>query len=467
MARPAQITLADITLRLQVGGAMTAVALADRLGVDRSTISRGLSRLGDAVLPLGAARRARYALRRNVRGAGDRWPLHRVTSDGRANLWAQLEVLHGGYRVTWTGDVPAWAAQAVDPEGFVEGVPFFLVDQRPQGFLGRREAQRVSESLRLPADPRQWGDDDILIFLQSEGCDVPGDLVVGEGPLRRLLARQVGSAAEELTIVAEGERAERYPALATRVALSGIPGSSAGGEQPKFLAAVRRGEGVVEPVLVKFSPLLESATGRRWADLLVAEAHALAVLAERGLAEPGAHVQEGGGRRFLEVRRYDRVGPHGRRGVVSLEALHGAFEGGAAIDWPSAAAALARAGLVDAAGLAAVQRLHAFGGLIGNVDMHFGNLSFWLDDTLPFRPAPAYDMLPMAWAPSVQGEMIERPFAPPPPLPATLPAWSDAAGWAEDFWARVAVDPAVTSEFAQRARQAGEQVARLRAHFLG
>jgi hypothetical protein len=126
---------------------------------------------------------------------------------------------------------------------------------------------------------------------------------------------------------------------------------------------------------------------------------------------------------------------------------------------------MARAGHVDEAGLGAVRRQHAFGELIGNSDMHFGNLAFWLDDARPFRPTPAYDMLPMAWAPNAQGEVVERAFAPRAPLPGALPAWSEAAGWAEDFWQRVAADAEVSRDFRAHARAAGAVVARLREHF--
>lgn len=444
---------------------MTAQALAERLRVDRSTISRGLTRLGEAVVVLGAARRARYALRRPVRNVGERWPIHRVDADGRVQVWAQLEALYGGYRVTWAGVAPAWAELVLDREGFVDGVPFFLIDLRPQGFLGRREAQRVAEALRLPTDPRMWGDDDTLVFLQAEGDDLPGDLVLGESALRRWLARRLEAGGGAAGIVPEEARAERYPEMAIRVAAGGLPGSSAGGEQPKFLATVRRASGAVEPVLVKFSPALEGASGRRWADLLTAEAHALAVLAEHGLAGGGARVIEAGGRRFLESVRHDRAGERGRRGIVSLEALHGACGGGAVNDWPAAAAALERVGMVDAQAVAAVRRLHAFGELIGNSDMHFGNLSFELDDARPLRPAPAYDMLPMQWAPNAHGEITARAFSPRPPLPAELPEWGEAAGWAGEFWRRVAADTTVSAEFRDIAARAGEHVERMRGLF--
>ena len=468
MARPAQLTVADLTLRFQVGGALSAQALATALDVTQPTISRGLTRLGESVVVLGAARRARYALRRAVRSAGDRWPVYRVDAAGRAGEWARVHALHGGVWVEWAGEAPAWAERALDREGFLDGFPFFLGDLRPQGFLGRRQARRVAEALRLPVDPRSWSDDDTLVFLQAEGDDLPGDLVMGDAPLRRVLARALDATTTEVTdaMVAESARAVRYPELATLVSAGGMAGSSVGGEQPKFLTVVRRDGGAVQPLLVKFSPPMATPVGRRWADLLAAEAQALTVLAEHGLATAGARVLDAGGRRFLEVARHDRVGAQGRRGVVSLEALHGAFEGGgAATDWPAAAEALARGELIDVAGRDVVRRLQSFGELIGNTDMHFGNLAFWLDDALPFRPTPAYDMLPMGWAPSTQGEVVERAFAPRPPLPGVRPAWSEAAGWAMEFWRRVADDATVSAEFAAIARRAGAQVERMRGLF--
>ncbi len=52
----------------------------------------------------------------------------------------------------------------------------------------------------------------------------------------------------------------------------------------------------------------------------------------------------------------------------------------------------------------------AFGRLIGNTDMHYGNLSFFRQDPPAkafFRLAPVYDQLPMLYAP-VAGEIVER-----------------------------------------------------------
>lgn len=463
MPRPPIITLPALTLRLQAQGPQTAAQLATAVGVHRSQVSRTLADTADAVVQIGAARRARYALRRRVRNIGDRWPLFRIDEAGRAQEWARLEAFHGGFRVEWAGAAPAWCSllEVADVDGWVEGFPFFLGDLRPQGFLGRAIARRVTDTLRLPPDPPNWGDDDTLVFLQSEGDDLPGDLVVGDVPLRRTLARQVASPDS----VAEAERSVRYPELAAQSMQAGVPGSSAGGEQPKFLTHVRVAE-ETRAVLVKFSQPLDTPAGRRWADLLVAEAHALDVLVNAGEALAGAQVLDAGGRRFLEVRRFDRAGAHGRRGVVSLAAVHGAFVGsGAANTWVQAAEPFAVAGLLAPEALTSVRRRHAFGELIGNSDMHFGNLAFWLRDEIPLHLAPVYDMLPMLWAPAAGGEIVPRTFAPLPPTPAQAADWSVAAGWAEVFWQRVAADERVSSEFTAIAREAGATVARLRERF--
>jgi hypothetical protein len=50
-------------------------------------------------------------------------------------------------------------------------------------------------------------------------------------------------------------------------------------------------------------------------------------------------------------------------------------------------------------------------------------------------------------------------------MPAELECWRQAAAWADGFWQRVATDARVSSEFTVIAREAGETVRRLRAHF--
>lgn len=464
MPRPRQVEPSAIALRLQSGGPQAAQVLAAALRVDRSSISRALAlpELAPQLVRLGTTRGATYALRRTVRGIGDTFPIRRIDNEGRLRDWVQLTALHGGWRLDWAEpqNAPAWAEQLVGLGGFADGFPFFLGEARPQGYLGRGVGRALSPGLNLPSDPRNWSDDDTLVYLQAEGDDLPGDLVVGDGPLRRVQGRFLNPP----SLLPEADRADRYPALAAASAESGTPGSSVEGEQPKFLVTLADGD-TVAPVLVKFTDVTSTPTGRRWADLIAAEAHAITLLHAHGEAHAIPRLLDAADRRFLETPRYDRVGPRGRRGVVSLRALHDAFGGPDANTWPVAAANLHALGLIDATALGSVRLRHAFGTLIGNTDMHFGNLAFFLGDMLPLRLAPAYDMLPMLWAPT-PGQATPTPtFSPAPPLPGELPIWNEAAGWASDFWQRVAGEARVSAEFAALARAAGAKVGRMREIF--
>jgi hypothetical protein len=343
--------------------------------------------------------------------------------------------------------------------GYSEGFPFFLSDLRPQGYLGRNIGRGLPAALGLANDPREWNDDDTLLYLQAEGIDLPGNVVVGDVPLRQVQTRLVENSSEATP---EAERENRYPLLANRSMAPVVGGSSVEGEQPKFLTSVSDLAPASEtPVMVKFTDALTTPTGRRWADLLVAEGHALGVLHGQGEAHATPRVLDAGGRRFLEIVRYDRAGHHERRGVVSLRALHDALPGADANNWTVRAADLADREFIAPDTLRSIRLRYTFGQLIGNTDMHFGNLAFWLNDELPFRLAPAYDMLPTLWAP-VPGQATPAPeFMPSLPVPAERDIWHIAAGWAAEMWARVFDDPRVSPEFAAIARSAHATLARL------
>jgi hypothetical protein len=442
---------------MQSRGVATAQELAAGLGVDRSSVSRGLGALGGAVCRIGAARSARYALRRTVRNLGSRWSLHRIDDRGHAHELGVLHALHGGFLWATREATPMWLRHGYT-EGIFPGLPFFLSDMRPQGFLGRATARAVGLTLGVPVDPRDWQDDDILAYLLNHGSDTPGDLVVGDAMLTAVLAAQQRPSR---TPIAADARGEAYAALATEAMQGGTTGSSAGGEQPKFTATVREPDGSPRAVLVKFSPPMDTPSGRRWADLLVAEWHALRLLAERGHAAAPAELLDGGGRRFLEVMRYDRAGATGRRGVLTLQAVEAGLLDGSAADWPSVAAAMESAGMLATAEARALGQRWCFGQLIGNTDMHLANASVWFDDSEPFAVAPAYDMLPMVFAPGAQGEIVPREFVFTPPLPRLRPDWNVARPWALEFWQRVESDALISEPFRQLAANAGAAVARL------
>ena len=265
MARPTKITREKLAPLIRARGPVSATELAAVLRVNRTTIVRVLADFGDELVTMGATRSTRYALRRPVGNAGNRWPIYAVDESGRARLRAELEALHERHwRILWVGTPPAWADRFANREGLWEGFPFFLSDARPQGFLGRAIAMQISRSLPVPDEPRRWSDDDTLGYLQAASEDLPGSHVVGDDCLRRALARSVFP--ESANLIDVDERATRYPEMA-RLAASALPGTSAGGEQPKFLTTLRNGPANFHPVLVKFSPPMDQAAGQRWAEV--------------------------------------------------------------------------------------------------------------------------------------------------------------------------------------------------------
>lgn len=249
-----------------------------------------------------------------------------------------------------------------------------------------------------------------------------------------------------------------YAQLAVRAVAQGGGGSSIAGEFPKF-AAVRALAGAsTPPVLVKFSGAGGSAAERRWGDLLVCE-H-LALEHARGIAGVDAarsRILAHGGRTFIEVERFDRVGDHGRTSLCGLDAMVPTFLGSRATDWPALIAQLQGLGLVGATDVAAIERLWWFGRLIANTDMHLGNLSFHTTRRT-FRLAPAYDMLPMAYAPLAGGEVPPRDFVPMLPLPAQRAAWLAACGVAITFWTTAAADTRIGSAFRAICRSNAERL---------
>jgi hypothetical protein len=453
-------TLARIALLFQSRGLLTVRELQADLQLGQSRVSRLLMALGSRVIQIGKGQRSRYALRRDVRQLGNNWPIYRIGRDGHVEPWARLQSLHGGFLVEWLHAEPAWLEPA-HPDGYFSGLPFFLEELRPQGFLGRLTARALAESGAYLLDPREWSQDDVLTFLLTKGDDLPGDLVVGERMLERAQRRQL---AATQPVLVQAERNEAYPKMAERAAKGEAPASSAGGEQPKFLAHVN-GPAGIRSVLVKFTAPISTPGAERWADLLLGEWHALETLRAENIPAAAAEIIDAGSRRFLEVERFDRVGPHGRRGVISMLSIEAALLEPSASDWIGAAAGLEAIHLMNKDAAAQLRRLALFGELIGNSDMHLGNMACWFGDQVPFNLAPVYDMLPMQFAPSGQGELVTRTLNPRPPLPESLADWTRACHLALSFWERVRSDPRVSRDFAKLASESHDTLSRLRDRF--
>lgn len=428
---------------LATRGLLSSVELQRATGKTQSTVSRALAALAPAVQAVGRARATRYALLRDIMGHAARQPVFVTDAVGLATQWGELLFMEGE-RLHLKG-------ANVDISTLRE-LPWFLDPLRSQGFLGRLRGSTMGFA---DGNPDHWTLEQQLYVLLAFEHDGPGAFTLGE--LRGEILPEA-----PFDVAA---RADHYDRLARDVASTLPAGSSAGGEQPKFLAHLETPQGC-ERLIVKFSPPRGTPFGERWHDLLHAEALALGLLQARGIATAVTRVVESPQRTYLESVRFDRIGLNGKRHVVPLSAVHRAFIGGTPRHWAASADALAAQGKLSGEDARTVRVLRAFGRLIGNNDMHTGNLSFFLDDPMAlasprFVLAPAYDMLPMGFKPGeFRDEMGYTPLA----LPDAEVGASDVARLARDlamaFWSQLALHPKVSEALRQTASAQAEMLSR-------
>jgi hypothetical protein len=434
-------------LRVLRLGPTSARDVCQRLGISQPVFSRAVQRAPE-VLVVGRARATRYAARRSVVGVSQPIPVYSVRPAGQAprHLVDLHPVAPDGFYVEEMG--------AAGASGFVDDLPWFLANLRPDGYLGRLTA-RAHRDLGLPTDILRWSADHVLQYATRHGWNLPGALIAGEEAFRRFV--ELAGAPPDR--VEASVRPEVYPVWAADVLAVGPAGSSAAGEQPKLLATVDHGSRLT-PVLVKFSPPLDDAKAVRTADLLVAEHVAHEVLAQRGHPAARSTVLHAGRRVFLEVERFDRDGPEHRRGVVPLGPVDGALVGSDLGRWSTTTAALLARGLLTEADHREVRWREVFGDLIANSDMHPNNLSLWLDDLTIAGVAPSYDMLPMRYSVRNQ-EIVPVDFAPRVPDPSDADVARSAWSGAVAFWEAVADHEDVSPAFRAIARQNAGKVAAL------
>lgn len=438
---PDEASLLAALRRAPLSGA-DALIRATGIG-SQASFSRLVTRAGDRVVAVGRARARRYAAARDVRGLGFRLPLYRIDATGGMDRIATLRpYAPGGIFVDDPVRLPRWMKGARG-NGTFDGLPVFLVDPRPQGFLGRTYAGRHGAELRIPTHPDEWTDDDALVALARAGEDVVGGLVVGEDAANRVHARW----AEEAEGIAPGERPRAFAERANQAIGGIVPGPSAGGEQPKFGAIVEE-RGASRHVLVKFSPAEYSAPARRWCDLLVCEHLAAECLRANGVASVESEIVEGGSRVFLQTTRFDRVGARGRRAVVSLAAMNGEYVGmsPSTRKWSDTVERLESDRWVDRATVSQVRLVETFGRFIANTETHFANLAFVPRDDGRLDLAPVYDMLPMGYSPEA-GELPRHDYAVPLPDPGHGSVWLAAGRLAAGYWQAVARDERISQAF--------------------
>ena len=215
--------------------------------------------------------------------------------------------------------------------------------------------------------------------------------------------------------------------------------------------ALRTLHGAPTHVLVKFSGSDPSEGTQRWSDLLICEHLAAETIATvPGLSAAQTSILQAGSRTFLQAVRFDRHGIRGRSALCSWAALNYGWFGLAGRPWPEGGARLFQRELIDRDTLQSVTRLWHFGQLIGNNDMHDGNLSFQpriSNSRIELSVAPVYDMLPMLYAPQRGVELAPVTFAPRLPLPAEREAWQQVAAAADRFWSQAAEDARISAPF--------------------
>lgn len=426
-------------------GVVSATDISRKLGVSQPTVSR-LIREDRTIVRVAGGRSTRYGMLRDPGLGKSQWPLYHIDTEGQVTEVGLLHALCGGHQgLWWLEGADHWPIlkHREFKSGIFEDLPWFLLDKRPQGYLGRQFAHWAARTKGYPENPARWNSDQILWSLLEHGSDLSGAFILGDYGLK-----QFHELSSHLYPSDKNKRAEEYALYVQQLQQGEVIGTSAGGEQPKFVATRKEAtRGKILQVIVKFSPQTDLPAGQRWSDLLIAEQQATNLLGKITGKPQKTTLLHSGKRVFLESLRFDRTGLRGRKAIVSLEALDGAFLGMNGSSWTDTASELLKQQLIRQEDADIIAFYWHFGNLIGNTDMHYGNLSFYLNPDAPLEVCPPYDMLPMFYAPSNNGEILSRQFHPKLPLPRERTIWLKAAEAAITFWQELSSNPLLSKEF--------------------
>lgn len=439
-----EVLQGDIITYLRRNGVATLQSLCDKFSISQPSASRILSSLKADVLVMGRARETKYAALRRVDHTSE-FPIYEILNDGSSRQLGILYAVYpqGFYFLSQSAD----ATTSLYPD-----IPYFLNDIRPTGFLGRLIPMR-NQDLDLPKDIQFWNADHCLKYLSNRGWNNVGNLIVGE----KAFQWYVENSRNPQYAVESKLRKLQYPAFATEILAMGDPGSSAGGEQPKFTTLLLPEN---QHVLVKFSPIMNTDLSQRIADLLVCECIALQVLRQHGQHAADADILRYDHRTFLEVKRFDRIGRFSRLGMISLGSLDAEFSGVAG-SWSQIATDLSRRNVIPENLLMKIRFLELFGELIANNDMHPYNLSFFTSGQRVTDLAPAYDMTCMLFMPR-NYQIIPVEFKPPLPLVSDRGLWKNVFFAAMEFWELASTDDRISPSFRVIANECKAKIADLK-----
>ncbi len=421
---------------LENKGAVSSLDIQTGLGFNQPKISRLIKQAGTRIIRIGHARTAKYAISRPVLGHKGSIPVYTVDEKGQPQHLFNLHGLGGGQCYVETEENTPWL-NANAGNGVFEGLPYFVDDLRPQGFLGRKAATHYAKRFGFPETLDYWSESQIGTYLLKDGHNLPGNLILGDIALQAFQRDIPGTITDRET---------SYPNRASSILNNWQEGSSTGGEHQKFIAHTHdKGH-----VIVKFSPAGNTIEAQRWQDLLICEYHALNTMRQAKKNAAKTERYKFDGRIFLESQRFDRTTETGRVSMISLSAIDNEFIGSGG-SWTQVSLQLYKKKLITENDHRTCVWNDFYGQWTGNNDRHLGNLSMTTTGN-GFKLLPSYDMLPMIYAPE-RGEIIERSLNTPiKPMKQYIDLWHESAEIACIFWRNIEEDKMISNHFRKKAR---------------
>lgn len=398
--------------------------------LSQATVSRCLKKLDDSLLVLPFSSPNKYALPAEDKGYSVQFK--EVDEQGNeSKLGTVYRLANDQYFV----DLAEGASKLYLGEkgnGLFDGLPFFLDDLRPQGFLGNLFVKQLADmSDRYPKKLSSWQAKHIFQYLEEYGDDLPGNLKFGVGTYH--LPRQPVYPVPY----------DKYDFMCEQIKAGVSQESSLGGEQQKFTVFSSE---LNADVLVKYTSNKNDAVTRRWKDILVTEYHALKILAAFKIPAAEIDLIDRDNRFYLVVKRFDRIGFFGRSSMFSLLSIDMEYVG-LGENWQNIANEMLKLNLLSKSDNNSISILWAFSQLIANTDTHLGNISLGIKGD-SFNLLPIYDMCTMAIAPKPNSL---------DPIDFTLPDL-DTLNINQDnkslvlemaflFWQRIEKDTRISGEF--------------------
>lgn len=421
-----------IVTYFHIYGLVSVPELADFLQVSHSTVSRRLiPYINDRkVITLGKGKNTKYIYLRNIPDVNQPIIIREVNEKADVSVAGKLWV-------TNTGTV------LETDTGFIlyDDLPWYLLDLRPQGFIGRMITKHVSSKLNVPIKSENWSGDDLLRYLIIYSHDTPGCF---ELCTKFLSPRKFNT--NRITLSSKLDQYDRY---VIDLSKGGAIANSAGGEQPKFHSRWEDKENQTYSI-VKYSPLIEvgNPVALRIKDLLICEDIALTTLYNFNGHAALTKLLTSEQRVYLEVTRFDRVvvnNLEGQIGMVSLETVLAEFSGHAD-NWIDASIQLNEMDLLSDSDSELLNTWLAYSRFISNSDTHNGNVSLFLDNLQLNGLTPAYDILPMAYMPT-KGDVPTPEIRIKKPNNINEKSWNIGRVLGLEFWNIVKETHNVSHEF--------------------